>query len=179
MSNIVVGSAPLALSSSWFSPGERVTATTIAQVFNGLGTGMSFLLASQVVRPIDNLVGKHTMMASLCHEQNFISVNGTISETDRALIQSDIEVYMFSNALPALALFILILLYFPSAPQLPPSLSSQQARLDTWAGLREVMASVPAWLVAVGCSVPQAVLSRIVKFHHTEYHYSVLKIRLD
>ena len=64
MSNIVVGSAPLALSSSWFSPGERVTATTIAQVFNGLGTGMSFLLASQVVRPIDNLVGKHTMMAS-------------------------------------------------------------------------------------------------------------------
>ena len=64
MSNIVVGSAPLALSSSWFSPGERVTATTIAQVFNGLGTGMSFLLASQVVRPIDNLVGKHAMMAS-------------------------------------------------------------------------------------------------------------------
>ena len=64
MSNIVVGSAPLALSSSWFSPGERVTATTIAQVFNGLGTGMSFLLASQVVRPIDNLVGKHMMMAS-------------------------------------------------------------------------------------------------------------------
>lgn len=66
MSNIVVGSAPLALSSSWFSPGERVTATTIAQVFNGLGTGMSFLLASQVVRPIDNLVGKHD--GQRCHE---------------------------------------------------------------------------------------------------------------
>ena len=95
---------------------------------------------------------------SRTNEQNF-SVNGTISETDRALIQSDIEVYMFSNALPALALFLLILLYFPSAPQLPPSLSSQQARLGTWAGLREVMASIPAWLVAVGCSVPQAVLS--------------------
>ena len=58
MSNIVVGSAPLAISSSWFSPEERVTATTIAQVFNGLGTGMSFLLASQIVRPIDNLIGK-------------------------------------------------------------------------------------------------------------------------
>ena len=95
---------------------------------------------------------------SRTNEQIF-SVNGTISETDRALIQSDIEVYMFSNALPALALFLLILVYFPSAPQLPPSLSSQQARLGTWAGLREVMASIPAWLVAVGCSVPQAVLS--------------------
>ena len=32
LSNIVVGSAPLAISSAWFSPGERVTATTIAQV---------------------------------------------------------------------------------------------------------------------------------------------------
>ena len=71
---------------------------------------------------------------------------------------------MFSNALPALALFLLILFYFPSAPELPPSLSSQQARLGTWAGLREVMASLPSWLVAVGCSVPQAVLSRIVTF---------------
>ena len=57
MSNIVVGSAPLAISSSWFSPGERVTATTVAQVFNGLGTGMSFLLASQIVRPIDDITG--------------------------------------------------------------------------------------------------------------------------
>ena len=57
MSNIVVGSAPLAISSSWFSPEERVTATTIAQVFNGLGTGMSFLLASQIVRPIDDIIG--------------------------------------------------------------------------------------------------------------------------
>ena len=65
MSNIVVGSAPLALSSSWFSPGERVTATTVAQVFNGLGTGMSFLLASQVVRPIDNLVGKHKSISDV------------------------------------------------------------------------------------------------------------------
>ena len=64
---------------------------------------------------------------------------------------------MFSNALPALALFLLSLVYFPSAPQLPPSLSSQQTRLGTWAGLREVLASRPAWLVAVGCSLPQGI----------------------
>merc|ERR1719244_381910 len=79
ISNIVVGSAPLVISSVWFPPEERVTATSVAQVFNGLGTGMSFLLASQIVRPIDNLI-----------------VNGTISEGEKALIQSDIEMYMFS-----------------------------------------------------------------------------------
>ena len=54
---VQVGSAPLAISSAWFPPEERVTATTIAQVFNGLGTGMSFLLASQLVSPTDNIVG--------------------------------------------------------------------------------------------------------------------------
>jgi len=140
MSNIVVGSAPLAISSSWFSPEERVTATTVAQVFNGLGTGMSFLLASQIVRPIDNLI-----------------VNGTISEDERVLIQSDIEVYMFSNAVPAIVLFLLIVIYFPSNPKIPPSLSSQQGRLDFISGFSEVMKSGACWLVAVGCSIPQGI----------------------
>ena len=71
VANIVVGSAPLAVSAAWFPQEERVTATTIAQVyhgahsftlkfstqvFNGLGTGMSFLLASQVT-PVEEILG--------------------------------------------------------------------------------------------------------------------------
>merc|ERR1719348_1258255 len=125
MSNIVVGSAPLAISSSWFSPEERVTATTIAQVFNGLGTGMSFLLASQIVRPIDDLV----------------SDNKTITDEDRTALALDIQWYMYSNAIPAAVLFLLILAYFPSAPAKPPSVSSNEARLDFLSGFKEVMAS--------------------------------------
>merc|ERR1719495_2394115 len=64
ISNIVVGSAPLAISAAWFPVEERVTATTIAQVFNGLGTGMSFLLASQIVQPSDDLVPDPTTTIS-------------------------------------------------------------------------------------------------------------------
>merc|ERR1719244_1097430 len=86
ISNIVVGSAPLVISSAWFPPAERVTATSIAQVFNGLGTGMSFLLASQVVGPIDKYR------------------NGTshiIPPEVVTGIKSDIQTYMYTQCIPA------------------------------------------------------------------------------
>ena len=56
---------------------------------------MSFLLASQVVRPVDHL-----------------AVNGTITEAERELLLSDIDVYMLTNSIPASLLFILVLIYF-------------------------------------------------------------------
>jgi len=142
VSNIVVGSAPLAISAVWFPPEERVTATTIAQVFNGLGTGMSFLLASQIVRPIDDII-----------------TNGTqIPDKELKSLERDIQWYMYSNAIPAGILFILIIAYFPSAPKKPPSVSSYQSRLDFFTGFKEVMKSRAAWLIAIGCSIPQGIV---------------------
>ena len=73
------------------------------------------------------------------------------------MLESDIETYMLSTALPASLLFILILLYFPSLPPSPPSLTSQHTRLDFMAGLRQVMSSWSCWLVAVGSSIPQGI----------------------
>ena len=84
-------------------------------------------------------------------------MNGTISWSDRALLQSDIESYMLSTALPASLLFILILLYFPSLPPTPPSLTSQHTRLDFMTGLRQLMTSWSCWLVSVGSSIPQGI----------------------
>ena len=142
-SNIVVGSAPLAISAVWFPPEERVTATTIAQVFNGLGTGMSFLLASQIVRPIDDMIP---------------NLNSTVPDEELHALERDIQWYMYSNAIPAAVLFILIIAYFPSAPAKPPSVSSYQARLDFMTGFKEVMKSPAAWLIAIGCSIPQGIV---------------------
>ena len=49
MAGIIVFSAPSAVSSAWFSPGERTTATGIAIVFNNLGNAVSFLIAPAIV----------------------------------------------------------------------------------------------------------------------------------
>ena len=84
-------------------------------------------------------------------------MNGTITDNQRELIQNDIEVYMFSNAVPATLLFILIALYFPSHPLIPPSISSQQSRLDFLSGFKELMKNGSCWLIAIGCSIPQGI----------------------
>ena len=55
MAGVIVFSAPSAVSSAWFPPGERTTATGIAIVFNNLGNAVSFLLAPAIVPdPPDN-----------------------------------------------------------------------------------------------------------------------------
>ena len=55
IAGIVVFSAPSAVSSAWFPPNERTTATGIALVFNNLGNAASFLAAPSIVPdPIEN-----------------------------------------------------------------------------------------------------------------------------
>lgn len=49
VAGIIVFSAPSALSSAWFPPEERTTATGIAIVFNNLGNALSFLAAPAIV----------------------------------------------------------------------------------------------------------------------------------
>jgi len=143
ISNIVVGSAPLAISAAWFPVEERLTATTVAQVFNGLGTGTSFLLASQIVRPIDEIINDHS------HNITDAEIRG---------LKQDVQWYMLSNFIPSSIMFILILSYFPSTPQLPPSISSFQERLDFMAGFKIMLRNPAAWLIAIGSSIPQGIV---------------------
>lgn len=150
ISNIVIGSAPLAISAAWFPPHERVTATSIGQVFNGLGTGMSFLLASQIVRPIDNLDPNVTLNSSSSVEY--------IPPAELENIKRDIQWYMYSNAIPAGLFFLLVCVYFPRAPPSPPSVSSGHQRLDFISGFREIAKKPAAWIIAIGASIPQAIV---------------------
>ena len=48
--SIIVTSAPPAVSAAWFPPDERVTATSISQMLNNIGQGLSFLIASLVIK---------------------------------------------------------------------------------------------------------------------------------
>lgn len=49
IAGIIVFSAPSALSSAWFPPHERTTATGVAIVFNNLGNAMSFFAGPAIV----------------------------------------------------------------------------------------------------------------------------------
>ena len=69
--SIVVTSAPPAVSAAWFPPSERVTATSISQMLNNLGTGLSFLLANLIVKDPDD----DKVKPSLEHLRSEISIH--------------------------------------------------------------------------------------------------------
>ena len=49
VAGVVVFSAPSAVSSAWFPPAERTTATAVGILFNNLGNALSFLAGPAVV----------------------------------------------------------------------------------------------------------------------------------
>ena len=59
--SIVVTAAPPAVSAAWFPADERVTATSISQMLNNVGTGLSFLLASILVKVGARVTSPHLL----------------------------------------------------------------------------------------------------------------------
>ena len=49
VAGVVVFSAPSAVSSAWFPPAERTTATAVGILFNNLGNALSFFAGPAVV----------------------------------------------------------------------------------------------------------------------------------
>ena len=134
VSGIIFCSAPPAVSSAWFPPEERVTATAIGQLLNGLGNGVSFLIARFMV-PSSNT-------------------------SDIPLLRHEITNYLVFLAIPPIIFFLCVLIYFPSGPKTPPSASASEERVALGSSLMTFISSYSAMalvlVVAVSQSVPGA-----------------------
>ena len=104
--------APIQISAAWFPPHQRTTATSVSQMFNALGVGVSFLLGR-------TLVSEGAGEGAVRQVTNLLSCYAGV----------------------AVLLFLLALLYFPSQPPSPPSNSARAGRTSFTAGLRALMAS--------------------------------------
>ena len=151
---IVVTAAPAAVSAAWFPPHQRVTATSISQMLNNIGTGASFLLASLLVGDPAPAPAPHNTTATSCTAA--AAQLPHLSSTGRAELKVELERYLVALSLPALLLFAATLVFFPSRPPRPPSRSSAHTRLPFLAGAKQLLASPAAWLLAIVWSVPQA-----------------------
>ena len=155
VSGILFCSAPPVISATWFPPEERVTATSIGQMFNGLGNGVSFLLARLFVWSS----GHGTSNGINCQGQDDDDgVNNTHS-ADKALLRGEINNYLLSLAIPPVVFFLCILLYFPSKPPTPPSVSAmcQDDRPSLLAATRSLLRTPAAWLLVTVTAVSQSV----------------------
>ena len=132
VSGIIFCSAPPVISATWFPAQERVTATSVGQMLNGLGNGVSFLLARLFVRS---------------------------SGDDDHILRREINNYLLSLAIPPVIFFICVLLYFPSKPPIAPSqsASSDEGRLPLLSATKTLLSSPSAWLLVTVTAVSQSV----------------------
>ena len=108
ISGPVAFSAPLTISALWFPPNERTRATSIGQMFNALGVGVSYLLGSTIVSREEG-------------------------EEDRDAEQ-DIMILLTVYSAVSTVILIAVLLYYPSKPPLPPSNTAAEQRMDLTSG---------------------------------------------
>ena len=114
----IVMAAPTALSAAWFPPDQRTTATAVAQVANGLGNGVSYLIGSLMVPDNDIAVSLSAAAKKGSNHKDSPSV---------ADVQIRIQWYMIVLSIPAVLLFVALVVYFPSRPTLPPSYSASDS----------------------------------------------------
>ncbi|PAA58236.1 hypothetical protein BOX15_Mlig018826g1 [Macrostomum lignano] len=126
------------LAAEWFPMNERVTAVAIAALSQSLGPTLSFLIGPLIVQDVNG--------TALTIGFEF---NNTISA-----VRGQVSLYNYIDFGVAFALLLLTLMYFPSRPKLPPSISSQVER-STDRGLRHL--GLNTWLIVIAYGIPSGV----------------------
>ena len=119
ITGILVMAAPAALSAAWFPVNERATATSISQVLNSAGNGVSFLLGPLIVPDkFLNKTGENDTSPEI-PLTNHTSDYKTPDEEKHL-----IWYYMAGMAIFSVAIFIQMVIYYPSKPKTPPTASA-------------------------------------------------------
>jgi FLVCR family MFS transporter len=118
--------APPLLSSTWFPPYQRTTATAILAVAGYVGTAVSFLIGQAFVDDVkDSDIPK-------------IDGNYPLNSTQEDKYQKQINSLLYFEAALQLFVFFVILAYYPSKPPRPPSVSAATGRVDFKAGAKKL-----------------------------------------
>lgn len=133
---VSITASPL-ISSTWFPPSERTTATATATLIGYYGTAIAFAVGPAMV---NNGAPQYTIS------------NSSASETMHSLakpISYQVTHYIFLELCISIAAFLCVLVYFPSNPPLPPSLTSSKPQTQNIRdSFRQVARNGQFWLLA-------------------------------
>ncbi|KAK7495629.1 hypothetical protein BaRGS_00013076 [Batillaria attramentaria] len=162
---------PPAVSATWFPPHERTTATAIGSLFALLGTGSGFILGPLLVPDVPQ---NATANASSLHfsPEDQLQYHGDnlftgldqvpLEETKEDRVSKErkaIHLFMYIEAGWSLALFLVILIYFPKKPPLPPCPSASLQREGFLNGLKHLLTRWQFWLVGSVYGISLGVLN--------------------
>jgi len=167
----VTFSAPALFSSIWFPRQQRATATAIISMFNYIGVSGSFIIGPQIVKyvnPFANVTNYFiadsidTVDSHLSNVEirNISSITPPTTDQDSIISSQlhEIMELMYIEAGVAAFLFLLVIVYFPSKPPKPPSVSAAVERLDFKEGLLILSKQGKFWLVGLSYAIPSGVL---------------------
>ena len=129
--------APPLLSSTWFPPHQRTTATAILAVAGYCGTAISFLIGPAFVGDVkDSQIPK-------------VDGNYPLNTTQRDTYQKQINSLLYFEAALQLLILIVIAVYYPAKPPKPPSPSAATGRIDFKSGAKKLFKNYNFLLLAV------------------------------
>ncbi|XP_022088436.1 disrupted in renal carcinoma protein 2-like [Acanthaster planci] len=142
LSNPVLLAGPPLLSSVWFPPHQRTTATAIASQCSYLGIAMSYFVGPQVVK---NLGIRNTSTIEPANE------NGAIVETDLLpnLRQNYCQIMdlMYIELAVSAVLLIFVFMSFPAKPPSPPSNTAEIQRKNFKEGALILVKKHQFWIL--------------------------------
>ncbi|KAM9305775.1 solute carrier family 49 member 4 [Gastrophryne carolinensis] len=130
-----MNAAPL-LSTTWFPPDERATATAVASMLNYLGGACAFLVGPLVV-PGPNK-----------------TENDVLTREDVGPIKDRIEAVLYAEFGVTAVLFVAVLAYFPSRPPVPPSIAAASRRLSYRSSICKLLSNVRFLMIVLAYAVP-------------------------
>ncbi|XP_063413837.1 solute carrier family 49 member 4 homolog [Mytilus trossulus] len=150
--------APPVLSALWFPANERTTATALNTVLNSVGSALTFTLGPHLVLFRGSCHVNDTTSNTSSHFYGSITNNCT-NQTRILAERHDISRYMLYDLCFIGIAFVLMLVYYPRKPDLPPTVSASLARLDFRSGIKDLIRNVKFWLICLTFGVSQGVFS--------------------
>ncbi|MBN3282433.1 DIRC2 protein, partial [Polyodon spathula] len=135
-------SAPPLLSTTWFAPDQRATATAVAALLSYLGAACSFLIGPLVV-PAPNQTA--LLLSS--------------ADKSSAHIRDRVQIVLYAEFGMVILLFASVVAYFPSRPPLPPSVAAASQRLSYRSSFYRLLSNFRFLMIALAYSVPLGILA--------------------
>ena len=139
--------APLAtslgslISAVWFPPHQRTTSTAIASLAPYVGAGLAFIIGPLLVSDVGN--HSRTIGKSI----DYIKLRNNMSHKQLMHLKQQVMNMMYIQLATAAVILLVVIVYFPTKPKRPPSVTATVHRLDFKYGIKRLMHNKQFWLV--------------------------------